>query len=86
MAKCRYCNQEMLEGVSCLEKIQIDNKIYHRLAEDFFEGDVKCHDCGIKNDGKSFHHYGCDMERCPVCGSQIISCDCNKESIITDTI
>jgi len=33
-----------------------------------------CHDCGIE-EGK-FHHPGCDMERCPFCGGQLISCDC----------
>ena len=34
----------------------------------------KCHDCGVKW-GK-YHKPGCDMERCPKCGGQLISCDC----------
>jgi hypothetical protein len=33
-----------------------------------------CHDCGV-SEGE-FHKQGCDMERCPFCGYQLISCDC----------
>lgn len=84
MAKCKYCKQEMTEGHSCLfDKIQIGGKVYFRLTKDFFAGDKKCHDCGIINDGRGLHHYGCDMERCPACYLQIISCECNKERLIS---
>ncbi len=34
----------------------------------------KCHDCGVPEG--QIHEYGCDMERCPFCGRQLISCDC----------
>ena len=33
-----------------------------------------CHDCGC-SEGE-LHESGCDMERCPFCGGQLISCDC----------
>ena len=37
----------------------------------------QCHDCGC-NEGE-LHDYGCDMERCPFCGRQLISCSCQTE-------
>lgn len=33
-----------------------------------------CHDCGVLEGG--IHVFGCDMENCPFCGRQLISCDC----------
>lgn len=33
-----------------------------------------CHDCGAREG--QLHDFGCDMERCPFCGHQLISCDC----------
>jgi hypothetical protein len=33
-----------------------------------------CHDCGVKEG--QLHLPGCDMERCPFCGNQLISCRC----------
>ncbi len=38
-----------------------------------------CHDCGIPEGG--IHSEGCDMERCPKCGGQLISCDCKDEDL-----
>lgn len=31
-----------------------------------------CHDCGAK--AGELHQLGCDMERCPICGKQLITC------------
>jgi len=31
-----------------------------------------CHDCGCKEG--ELHSPGCDMERCPLCGGQLITC------------
>ncbi len=33
-----------------------------------------CHDCNTKEG--ELHELGCDMERCPFCDGQLISCDC----------
>ena len=42
----------------------------------------QCHDCGV-SEGE-FHHPGCDMERCPFCGDQLISCGCCYELLGID--
>ena len=36
--------------------------------------ELTCHDCGAKEG--EIHHLGCDMERCPFCGGQLIGCGC----------
>jgi hypothetical protein len=46
-----------------------------RRGDDWPSGDgTSCHDCGIV-DGL-LHAFGCDMERCPRCFGQLISCGC----------
>jgi hypothetical protein len=37
-------------------------------------GRHKCGDCGVLEG--ELHELGCDMEWCPFCGYQLISCDC----------
>jgi hypothetical protein len=34
-----------------------------------------CGDCGVEK--SEFHAPGCDVERCPSCGGQMIGCDCS---------
>jgi len=41
-----------------------------------------CHDCGVKEG--QLHLLGCDMESCPFCGHQLISCDCIYEKLGID--
>lgn len=40
-----------------------------------------CHDCGVKLG--QYHHWGCDVEICPICGGQFLTC---KHSIIADDV
>jgi hypothetical protein len=45
-----------------------------RYDPDYGGVDLRCHDCHITRG--SLHHPGCDMERCPKCGGQLIGCGC----------
>lgn len=38
------------------------------------QGPFKCGDCGVLEG--ELHKDGCDMERCPLCGRQLITCGC----------
>ena len=77
MALCRACNGEMLTADDCpanriieyADGVKLPATTYH-----FSEPSGRCHDCGIKHG--NYHHFGCDVERCPRCGDQLISCDC----------
>jgi hypothetical protein len=49
----------------------------HITREDLFAGELTCGDCGVPEG--TLHERECDMERCPFCGRQLISCDCRYE-------
>jgi hypothetical protein len=57
----------------------IGGKEYSRIrygeeSEDWGAGKQPCHDCAVVKG--QFHVLGCDVERCPVCKGQVITCDC----------
>ena len=73
MPVCEVCKREMGPGVSCILEAYNSEppRIRHVGTED-------CDDCGCPPSG--LHHPGCDVERCPICGGQVISCSCGREN------
>ena len=82
-AICGHCNGDMLAVDGCkILAVRVGGVDYTPIKVggegDFFEGDnhdVRCGDCGAKYG--HYHHPGCDCERCPVCGGQMIGCCCD---------
>ncbi|MEK6873207.1 MAG: hypothetical protein AABW90_04355 [Nanoarchaeota archaeon] len=74
---CKNCEEN-----SCIyHYIKLDDgKIYPR-NNTCFGREETCHDCNILNKEGNYHHFGCDMEICPLCKKQLISCNCIIEGI-----
>jgi ATP-dependent protease ClpP protease subunit len=91
-ANCLYCGVVIVGSSTCkgCGQIKINGKKYNRIKygkEKGWEPEElvhlgHCHDCGIAKNG--IHHFGCDVERCPRCAGQLISCDCHKQTILKD--
>ncbi len=76
MAVCDDCGQEMLTAAGCtVHVLIIQNERFERHRVPGRSGSGRrCGDCGAQPRG--FHHVGCDMERCPRCAGQLLSCGC----------
>ena len=82
MAICDFCEKEVsAKGGNPADACEWNKFVYYPNGDcfpsstlHFNEPNGRCHDCNIKHGGK--HHPGCDAERCPKCGGQLISCGC----------
>ena len=87
-AICPVCGRDMVRSRGCgVTRVHIAGKIYDRIRVgapgDFDEGspaDTRCHDCYALFG--YVHHWGCDAERCPACGRQLLSCDCEDVFVV----
>lgn len=78
MAKCA-CGREMLTARGCRMKNIVlidDTKVLRQKVgqEGWVEPGQRCGDCGALYG--YYHHVNCDIERCPICGMQLLSCEC----------
>lgn len=75
-AACAVCGKDPMKVQGCRGRIvYINGQPYKRIP--FYGGSgERCYDCNSMSG--HFHHWGCDGERCPVCGGQLISCDCKN--------
>jgi hypothetical protein len=89
MAVCQYCGREMLAATTCtIEKLVFPEWSLSRIpfgSEKPARRVQRCGDCGVDRGG--YHHPGCDIERCPACLHQAISCGCfdaKRETYLED--
>lgn len=84
MAICKFCNQDMLKFDNCPVNDFVEFPSGEKLpaipyTNEYIKGKHQCHDCGVSVG--NYHHPGCDMEICPQCGGQLISCGCLDEEV-----
>lgn len=52
---------------------------YGKEKSDWAAASTPCHDCRVLEG--EFHVPSCDVEKCPVCGGQLITCDCEFDDL-----
>lgn len=81
---CEFCGREMVSANGCVSipiiRFEPDGKkmvrkTYRRQKvgdEGRIEEGERCWDCGALFG--HYHHFGCDIEKCPICGNQLAFC------------
>jgi hypothetical protein len=91
MGICRLCRKEMSDAsvTTCTENTSVkypDGEVLQSISYDpkasRFPSWFRCPDCNVAPGGN--HHPNCEMEHCPKCGGQLISCACFDEEAEKD--
>lgn len=89
--KVLYRGRSMIEGwpekivkAQAISSYTLRGKSFSRVrygseADDWGADKSPCHDCAVIKG--EFHVPDCDVEECPSCGGQLISCDCSFDDI-----
>jgi len=89
MAICKYCNLDMKQADGCvletiptadgeLNPLPFGSEMYLIQQAAFADGTPRrCDDCNALP--AHYHHPGCDIEECPRCNGQLITCGCMIE-------
>ncbi len=79
---CPACGQDKRDAESCGgPMIQVAGQVYDRVrfgqeSGNRWEEFDFCPECGVSHG--SLHHPGCDLEECPRCRTQYLSCSCGE--------
>lgn len=82
MVACQDCKREMNTAESCIVDVLVlrgERFERSRQVRQPRGRNGRCGDCGIRKDG--FHHLGCDLEQCPRCRGQLLSCGCCRDVV-----
>lgn len=85
LVRCDICGLTM-DGRSCAAPFwEIEGQEFERIPYDLsWNGDSFCPDCRTHVNG--LHHPGCDVERCPRCNGQAISCGCRWAGDVDEVV
>jgi hypothetical protein len=75
---------EKIKAAQCVVSYTLDGKPVPRIRygdeqDDWKADTIPCHDCRVIKG--EFHVPTCDVEECPACHGQLLSCDCPFDDV-----